>query len=366
MQLPVQNLNGEVVSQAEVHDLVFGIVPNHAVMHQALVRQQANMRSGTHNTLTRAHVSGGGKKPWRQKGTGRARQGSIRAPQWRGGGVVFGPHPRKYTQKMPRKMRRLATRSMLSQKVIEQRLVLLQGLPAIEPRTKAMVSALQALRLNGSSALIATNGRNEAAERAGGNLPNIKVIHASNLSMADMLKYDYLFLDLDAVAPLQSVLLDGVNEENARAKMARAVDGVAETPAPNGRGVGSATVAAAHALDEGATSDTVTYASVRRATETEERPVASTEVPEAMARAVEPATVGDAETMDRAVAEESIRPAAAARAAEAEPHVEALDVVAAPSAMDTTTASESEPSSPPADEAPFVVRRERRNEEEGE
>ncbi len=215
MQLPVYSLVGEVVSQAEVSDLVFGIVPNLPVMHQALVRQQANARLGTHNTLTRSHVTGGGKKPYRQKGTGRARQGSIRAPHYRGGGVVFGPHPRKYTQSMPRKMRRLALRSALSQKVTEQRLLLVSGLAQMEPRTKVMNSALAALRVGTAGVLVATNGTNEAARRAGGNLRNVKLVHAANLSIADVLKYDYLVIADDAVQPLQTVLLDGAREAAA-------------------------------------------------------------------------------------------------------------------------------------------------------
>lgn len=215
MQLPVYNLNGDIVSQLEVSDLVFGIQPNLAVMHQALVRQLANARTGTHDTRTRAEVSGGGRKPWRQKGTGRARQGSIRAPQWRGGGVVFGPHPRSYEQRMPRKMRRLALRSALSQKVAEERLLVVTGLSEMEPRTKAMIAALERLGLAGQKVLIATNGRNEPVQKAGSNLPNVKVIHASNLNIADLLKYDYLFLEDGAVNSLQEILLRSVGKRRA-------------------------------------------------------------------------------------------------------------------------------------------------------
>jgi len=179
------------------------------------VRQLANARTGTHDTRTRAEVSGGGRKPWRQKGTGRARQGSIRAPQWRGGGVVFGPHPRSYEQRMPRKMRRLALRSALSQKVAEERLLVVTGLSEIEPRTKAMIAALERLGLAGQKVLIATNGRNEPVQKAGSNLPNVKVIHASNLNIADLLKYDYLFLEDGAVNSLQEILLRSVGKRRA-------------------------------------------------------------------------------------------------------------------------------------------------------
>lgn len=216
MELPVHNLDGEVVRQVAVNDLVFGIEPNLAVMHQALVRQHANARAGTHNTRTRADVSGGGKKPWRQKGTGRARQGSIRSPQWRGGGVVFGPHPRSYEQAMPRKMRRLAVRSALSQKVREGKLIVLAGLGDMEPKTRSIAALFDALNLNGASALFATNGRNEAVERAGGNVHRSRIVFASNLGVAEMLKYDYLLLDEEALAPVQRVLLGDPRKNGAK------------------------------------------------------------------------------------------------------------------------------------------------------
>src|SRR5688572_9069370 len=122
MQVDIHDTAGSVVGKVDLDETVWGIEPNIAVMHQALVRQLANARLGTHNTKTRAHVRGGGAKPWRQKGTGRARQGSIRSPQWRGGGVVFGPHPRSYKQSMPRQMRQLAIRSALSAKVRDDRI----------------------------------------------------------------------------------------------------------------------------------------------------------------------------------------------------------------------------------------------------
>src|SRR3954453_2649427 len=128
MQIDVVNTAGDVVAKQELDETVWGIEPNISVMHQALLRQQANARLGTHDTKTRGEVRGGGRKPWRQKGTGRARQGSIRAPQWTGGGVVWGPHPRKYTQEMPKKMRRLAVRSALSAKLRDERVTIVKGL----------------------------------------------------------------------------------------------------------------------------------------------------------------------------------------------------------------------------------------------
>src|SRR5687767_5799268 len=132
------NQNGENVGEIELQDAVFGIEPNNKVLFDAIVMQRASQRQGTSKVKNRSEVRGGGRKPWRQKGTGRARQGSIRSPQWRGGGVVFGPVPRSYTQAMPKQMRRLAIRSVLSAKVRDERLTVVQGLADIEPRTKEM------------------------------------------------------------------------------------------------------------------------------------------------------------------------------------------------------------------------------------
>src|SRR5687768_10180074 len=138
MIVDVHDKQGQVVEQTELDDSVWAIEPNIPVMHQALVRQLANARLGTRDTKTRGEVRGGGAKPWRQKGTGRARQGSIRSPQWTGGGVVWGPHPRDFSQDMPRKMRLLAVRSALSAKVRDERMTVIEGLGDVEPRTKAM------------------------------------------------------------------------------------------------------------------------------------------------------------------------------------------------------------------------------------
>src|SRR3712207_6016678 len=165
MQVDVHDLSGAVVGRTELDDSVWAIEPNIAVMHQALVRQRANARKGTHDTRTRGEVQGGGKKPWRQKGTGRARQGSIRSPQWTGGGVVWGPHPRSYVQSMPRKMRRLAIRSVLSAKVRDGRVTVVDGLDGIEPRTKAMKEVLGALPTT-RSLLIVMPHRVDAVARA--------------------------------------------------------------------------------------------------------------------------------------------------------------------------------------------------------
>ena len=205
MQAKVYNLAGEQVGNIELDDAVFGIRPNMAVVHQAVVRQQANARQGTHDTRTRAEVSGGGAKPWRQKGTGRARQGSIRAPQWRHGGVVFGPHPRSYEQDMPRKMRRLAMRSVLSARAATGRLVVVDSFADLEPRTKAMKQVLHNLKIDGT-ALIMTPDREPNVEMAAANLPNVHTMMAYLLSVVDMLKHDYLVLSRASVDVIHSIL----------------------------------------------------------------------------------------------------------------------------------------------------------------
>lgn len=204
MQVDVYNTAGEVIAQQELDETVWGIEPNIAVMHQALVRQQANARLGTHQTKTRGLVRGGGRKPWRQKGTGRARQGSIRAPHWKGGGVVWGPHPRKYTQRMPRQMRRLALRSALSAKVRDERLTIVQDLAAIEPRTKAMKALIEKLP-ESRSLLIVIPETTESIERASGNLPNVQTILAANLNIYDMLKFERLVVTTEAVEKIEAM-----------------------------------------------------------------------------------------------------------------------------------------------------------------
>jgi large subunit ribosomal protein L4 len=205
VQAKVYNLAGEEVDKIELDDAVFGIRPNMAVVHQAVVRQQANARQGTHDTKTRAEVRGGGAKPWRQKGTGRARQGSIRSPQWRHGGVVFGPHPRSYEQDMPRKMRRLAMRSVLSAKAAAGRLVVVDSFADLEPRTKVMKQVLDNLKIDGT-ALIMTPGHEPNVEMAAANLPYVRTMMAYLLSVVDMLRHDYLILPRASVDVIHSIL----------------------------------------------------------------------------------------------------------------------------------------------------------------
>jgi large subunit ribosomal protein L4 len=204
MQVDVLNTAGEVVAQQELDETVWGIEPNIPVMHQAMLRQQANARLGTHDTKTRAEVRGGGRKPWRQKGTGRARQGSIRAPQWIGGGVVFGPHPRKYTQALPRQMRVLAIRSVLSAKVRDERLSVIQGLGEIEPKTKTMKSLIEKLPAS-RSILIVVDEKSDVIDRAASNLPNVHTILAGYVNVRDVLKYERLVATPEAIAKIEEL-----------------------------------------------------------------------------------------------------------------------------------------------------------------
>ncbi len=206
MRVPVRNLAGETVGEIELSDAVFGIEPNVAVMHQALVRQMANARLGTHKTKKRDEVSGGGRKPWRQKGTGRARQGSTRAPQWKGGGVVFGPQPRSYAQKMNRKMRRLALRSALSVKAADEQIIVVDDLNMVEPKTKAMRAALESLQIGEASALLLMPAKNENVERSARNLGQVKTLHAQCLSIRDLLGYDYIVMPRESVSQIEGFL----------------------------------------------------------------------------------------------------------------------------------------------------------------
>lgn len=205
MKVPLYNMEGQTIGQVELRDDIFGITPHVPVMHQALVRQLANARLGTHKTKTRGEVSGGGRKPWRQKGTGRARHGSIRAPQWRGGGTVFGPRPRSYRQKMPKKMRHLAYKSALSVKAKEGQIIVLDKLEMPEPKTKAMAALLDALAVD-SSALILLPERNENVEKSARNLPGVKTLRAQYLNVRDLLGYDYLVMPLGALEVIESIL----------------------------------------------------------------------------------------------------------------------------------------------------------------
>lgn len=207
MQLPVFDIKAKQVGSQDLDESVFGIEPNVPVMHQAHVRQQANARLGTHDTKTRGQVRGGGRKPWRQKGTGRARHGTIRSPIWRGGGVVFGPHPRSYAQKMNKKARRLAIRSVLSAKARDEQIVLVEGLQSIEPRTRAMKDLLESLPVADRRTLIVVgaDGEWDSVYRSAGNLPGVKVIRAGYINMHDVLTHERLLLTTEAVENIQGL-----------------------------------------------------------------------------------------------------------------------------------------------------------------
>jgi large subunit ribosomal protein L4 len=205
MQATVLNMAGEKVGEIELADAIFSAPINEPLMHQALVRQLANARLGTHKVKGRSEVAGGGRKPWKQKGTGRARQGSTRAAQWRGGGIIFGPTPRSYEQRMPRKMRRAALRSALSVKAADQQIVVLNELAVDSPKTREMAQALNRIGVT-SKALILITGENENLVRSAHNLADVKLLRASYLNMRDLLDYDTLVIPQDALAVLESIL----------------------------------------------------------------------------------------------------------------------------------------------------------------
>jgi len=205
MQVPVYNIQGEQISETELRDDIFAVPVNQALMHQALVRQLANARLGTHKTKTRGEVRGGGRKPWRQKGTGRARQGSIRAPHWRGGGAVFGPTPRSYAQKMPRKMRRQALRSALSVKASGSQVKVLDAFEMSEPKTKELLRILEGLGV-GSSVLILLPQSDQVILRSVRNLPKVRTLVAQYLNVRDLLQYDYILMPLASLEVIEGIL----------------------------------------------------------------------------------------------------------------------------------------------------------------
>lgn len=205
MEVSVINMAGEKVGQVELSDAIFAAPINEPLMHQALLRQLANARLGTHKAKGRSEVSGGGRKPWKQKGTGRARQGSTRAAQWRGGGIIFGPTPRSYDQRMPRKMRRAALCSALSVKAAEDRIVVVDALTVAEPKTREMAQAFQRMAVD-ASALILMAEANESVERSARNLPDVTLLRAHYLNIRDLLNHEYVLIPQDALTVLEGIL----------------------------------------------------------------------------------------------------------------------------------------------------------------
>jgi len=209
MDVDIKSPSGKTPGKISLDDRVFGIEPNEAVMHQAMVAQQANMRQGTAATKTRGMVQASGKKPWRQKGTGRARQGMVSAPHWRGGGVVFGPHPRDYHKRLPRKMRRLALRSALSEKVASGGLMVVDGFDLAEGRTKELITTLTTLGVNGRALLVVAEA-DPTVRRASGNLGNVRVVLPNGLNLLEVLQAGSVILHRDAVDPVTRLLLGEV------------------------------------------------------------------------------------------------------------------------------------------------------------
>lgn len=204
-KVTLYNQNGQTVGEVELKDEVFGIEPNTHVLHQAVILYRASLRQGTHAVRNRASVRGGGKKPWRQKGTGRARQGSIRAPQWVGGGVVFGPTPRSYSFTMPKKMRRLAVKSAFSAKVKENDLLVIDGLTLEAPKTKEFSQILNNLQAD-RKALVIIGEPSDILALSSRNIPGVKLVEANGVNVYDLLNAEKVILTKDAVRKVEEVL----------------------------------------------------------------------------------------------------------------------------------------------------------------
>ena len=202
-KIDVLNIKAEKVGDIELNENVFGVEINEIVVHTALVNYLANQRQGTQSTKTRAEVRGGGRKPWKQKGTGRARQGSIRAPQWIKGGIALGPKPRKYTYKINKKVRQLAIKSVLSSKVLESKLIVLDKIDFKNYKTKQMVGVLN--KLNTNNALVVMEGKNENVMAATKNIMNVKAVYTNSINIFDLLKYNTLIMTVDAVKKVEEV-----------------------------------------------------------------------------------------------------------------------------------------------------------------
>lgn len=203
MKIDVLNIAGEKVDSIELNDAIFGIEPNMDLLHRAVVMQNANMRQGTAKTKNRAEVRGGGRKPWRQKGTGRARHGSIRSPIWVGGGLAFGPTPRNYRTRMNKKMRRLALKSALSARAQDNKVVVLDAIQLKDGKTKEVATMLK--NINVDNALLVTEAKDELLVRAARNIPTLKLAPVNGLNVRDLLKYHHLILTREAVRQIEEV-----------------------------------------------------------------------------------------------------------------------------------------------------------------
>ena len=209
-KIEILNLNGDKVKDGKLNDNIWKIVPNDAVLHNAIILNMANMRQGTASTKTRSEVRGGGRKPWRQKGTGNARQGSIRATQWRGGGIVFGPNPnRNYTKKMNKKERRLALLSALSYKVSDKELIVIDSLEFATSKTKEMVNLLTNLKIENNKVLVVVSELTENVCLSARNLANVKVVTYEEVNAFDVVSADNMLITSDALNKLEEVLTRG-------------------------------------------------------------------------------------------------------------------------------------------------------------
>ncbi|KJS22778.1 MAG: 50S ribosomal protein L4 [Clostridiaceae bacterium BRH_c20a] len=202
-KVALYNKEGSQVGEIELNDQVFGIEPNESVVHEAVVMQQASLRRGTSNTKSRGEVRGGGRRPWRQKGTGRARAGTIRSPLWRGGTIIFGPKPRDFSYSIPKKKRRLALKSVLSAKVLDGELIVVDELSFEQPKTKEMIKVLEALKA--SKALVVTAELEENVDKSSRNIPGVTSLGATGLNVYDILMHDKLILTKEAVAKVEEV-----------------------------------------------------------------------------------------------------------------------------------------------------------------
>jgi large subunit ribosomal protein L4 len=213
----VVDLSGSAIKEIDLDDRVFGIQPNTAVVHQAVVAQEANARQGTHDTRTRAEVAGGGKKPYRQKGTGYARQGSRRAPHYRGGGIIFGPHPRSHDKALPRKMRRLALRSVLSARAAEEALTIVESFTIETPKTKALLETLATLGVDPGVVIVLAE-RSDGVLRAARNLDDVHVVTPNGLNLRDLLRLPRLIMAEQAVQELTRTLTADLKPAEATAQ----------------------------------------------------------------------------------------------------------------------------------------------------
>ena len=202
-KVSVYNIEGKVVGDMELNDAVFGVEVNTHLVHQAVVLQLANKRQGTQSAKTRSEVSGGGRKPWRQKGTGHARQGSTRSPQWTGGGIVFAPKPRDYSFKMNKKEKNLALKSVLTTKVAENKFIVVDGLNFDEIKTKNMVNVLKNLEVK--KALVVTDDDNKNVTLSSRNIPGVKTAFTNTINVCDILKYDKMVVAKDVISKIEEV-----------------------------------------------------------------------------------------------------------------------------------------------------------------